>query len=359
MYMVDFSTTEKFLKSCGLDETVGTESIYQKLSVVESGVLAISESITDSYVVNTTLSYTHSAMLEALDNVKNLLLELASRVLSVINNYCLNSTKLFDKYRELIMDRVDKSNLVITHDTFTYPDLGNKSYPKELKATVAAGSEILSLQNRLETDPYLDADRVGQEVDHLILNFAEEVIGGVPDLDFLQSSVRDIVLEHVRGDPIRMVVNTKTLKDVFHAINNYKRDRDDIKRTRKAIIANYTALRNLQSRAMSDPMKFIEPKLASVADPDRAAFIAKEKSSYASIHMELMRLFNTYILIYRVAFKTKLDELNNKVNDYRNLLNDILTRTGLLAALNTKSTEYGEDTIPYSPVKPIKRYQRK
>ena len=107
--MVDFSTTEKFLKSCGLDETVGTESIYQKLSVVESGVLAISESITDSYVVNTTLSYTHSAMLEALDNVKNLLLELASRVLSVINNYCLNSTKLFDKYRELIMDRVDST----------------------------------------------------------------------------------------------------------------------------------------------------------------------------------------------------------------------------------------------------------
>lgn len=359
MHMVDFSTTEKFLKSCGLDEAVGTESIYQKLSVVESGVLAMSESITDSYVVNTTLSYTHSAMLEALDNVKTLLLELASRVLSVINNYCLNSTKLFDKYRELIMDRVDKSNLVITHDTFAYPDLGNKSYPKELKATVAAGSEILRLQNRLETDPYLDADRIGQEVDHLILNFAEEVIGGVPDLDFLQSSVRDIVLEHVRGDPIRMVVNSKTLKDVFRTINNYKRDKDDIKRTRKAILANYNALKNMQSRAMADPMKFIEPKLASVADPDRAAFIAKEKSNYASIHMELMRLFNTYILIYRIAFKTKLDELNNKVNDYRNLLNDILTRTGLLAALNTKDTDYGENTIPYNPVKPIKRYQRK
>ena len=53
--------------------------------------------------------------------------------------------------------------------------------------------------------------------------------------------------------------------------------------------------------------------------------------------MEMMRLFNGYIAIYQSAFDTKLQCLNEKIESNKAMITEIITRTGVFAAINTKA----------------------
>jgi len=298
----------------------------------------------DFRIITTATAYTHSMFFEILENVKDALVKLAQAVLSSLNNYFLNSVKLIDKYREVIGERIDKTKVTIKQDTWEYPDV--KDYPKNLKSTISAEKEIIRLHEKIKTQVIQPA-HVSGHVNRLLQSFGKEVLGAMPDPYDLKSSTASIVQRTIRGKKKTIDITRETFNQYINEILNYKRDKDDIIRTRKSILDDYETLKRTYASVTKEPESLMRSHIQDIKDPDREAFLAHEYSRYADIHMEMMRLFNGYIAIYQSAFDTKLKCLTEKIESNKATITEIITRTGIFAAINTKATT----PIPRQPEK--------
>lgn len=326
------------------DEDVITPSVFEDTMLFESCVDALRSGDATPEIVTMSTSYTHSIIFEVLENAKEALLKLAQTVLSIVNNYYLNNVKLVDKYREAILDRLPMKGPVVFHDTYEYPEV--KDYPKPLKSTISAERDILKLHEDLIADP---STAVAFRVDKLLQAFGKEVLSVTPDTDNLKESTAGIVRETMRGRMIKVSIDRKTVGAYIDQISSYKKDKDDIIRTKKNIVDDYEALKRTYSKVTKDPIQLAKNHVEQMAHPEREALISHDYQRYASIHMEMMRLFNGYITIYKTAFDTKLDEITQKVEDRKHVITEIITRTGLFAALNTKNPDRYGNPIPYNP----------
>lgn len=339
--------TGEFLSRCGMTADIAIAETYQKIDVIESCIDAIDEGVNDIRVISTATSYTHSMIFEILDNVKEGLLKLAQRVLSVLNNYHLNNVRLLGKYREAVIERLGKMKDPIIQETFEYPD--TKDFPKALRSTGSVDKEVQKLIAEIQDPDKPPApEKVQNRVNQMLKSFGYEVLGLTPDPYHLKDSTAKIVRDKVRGKPVTVSIDRWTLEKYFEQISTYKRDKDDILRTRKNLVEDYELLKRSYSSATKDPNQLATNRLKTMVDPDKEAFLAHEYNRYANIHVEMMRLFNGYIAIYKSAFDTKLSELNDKINNNKNTIVEIITRTGLFASLNTKSP-MNDNPIPYNP----------
>ena len=324
----------QFMDRCGFDDSVITPALFEKASILESCFDAVVNEEADYRIITTATAYTHSMFFEILENVKEALVKLAQRVLSTLNNYFLNSAKLLDKYREIIGERLDKVTDPIKQDTYEYPSA--KDYPKSLKSTIGAEKDILRLYEKIRTYAISPAHISGQ-VNRLLQSFGKEVLERTPDPDDLKKSTAKIVQERIRGQKKTITITRDTFNAYVNEILNYKRDKDDIMRTRKSIIDDYEALKRTYATVTKDPESLMRSHIQNIKDPDREAFLAHEYTRYADIHMEMMRLFNGYIAIYQSAFDTKLQCLSEKIESNKAMITEIITRTGVFAAINTKA----------------------
>ena len=341
--------TTKFLHRCGFDDNLVLVETYQKVDIVEDCIEALREGVGDYRVITTAASTTHSMFYEILENVKEALVQLSQKVLSALNNYLLNNVKIIDKYRELILDRLPRNGRPpIVHETYEYPECPD--YPKSIKSTVSAVRDVQRLQNDILTGSY-GPNYIATKVDQLLEEFGKDVLGMRPDPLNLKESTKKIVLDKVRGGAITVALTRETFGKFIDQVTSYKKDKDDIIRTRKNVLEDYETLKRTYSDVTKDALGLAKSRgqIRTMADPDREAFIAAEYQRYADIHVEMMRLFNGYIAIYQAAFDTKLSELNNKINDNRNLINTVMVQTGVFAALNTKNPDKNRKPIPYDP----------
>lgn len=338
--------TTKFMTQCGITNHLAVVETYEKLDIVESCIDALGSGLGEARIISTATTYTHSMFYEILENVKETLLKLVQRVLSVLNNYYLNNVKLLEKYREVILDRLDKMKEPIKHETFEYPEV--RDYPHAIRTTSGIEKDIIKLHDDIRSGN-LTSEKVGSRIDKLLQFFGKEVLETAPDPFDLRSSTKKIVEKRVRGKPVTVTIDRQTLDKYIEQITTYKRDKDDIMRARKNLIDDYELLKKTYAGVTKNPTSIITNRIQAIADPDKEAFMANEYSRYAAIHVEMMRLFNGYIAIYQAAFDTKLQELQNKINDNKNTIVAIITQTGLFAALNTKSTDKNKP-IPYNPV---------
>ena len=283
---------------------------------------------------------------EILENVKETLLKFIQKVLSVLNNYYLNNVKLLEKYREIILDRLTKVKDPIKHETFEYPEV--RDYPHAIRTTSGVEKDIIKLHDDIRSKN-LTSEKVRSYIDRLLQSFGKEVLETTPDPYDLRSSTKRIVEKRIRGKSVTVTIDRYTLDKYIEQITTYKRDKDDIIRVRKNLIDDYNLLKKTYADVTKNPTGIITNRIQAIADPDKEAFMVNEYSRYAAIHVEMMRLFNGYIAIYQSAFETKLQELQNKINDNKNTIIAIITQTGLFAALNTKSTDENKP-IPYNPV---------
>lgn len=335
----------RYLAPYGIvDEDLMTESVFNKVMIFESCMDALGCGDGTPEIVTTSTAYTYSVVMEVLDNAKEVLLKLVQKVLSLLNNYYLNNVKLIDKYREIILDRLPANGPIIMHDTYEYPEM--KNYPKELKSTIAGEKDILKLHDELRGNPGI---AVGFRVDKLLESFGKEVLGMTPDPDNLKDSTADIVRKTMRGEMVKVRIDRKTLGSYIDQISTYKKDKDDLLRTKKSIVEDYEALKRTYAKVTKDPASFAKNRVEQMAHPDKQALLSHEYQRYADIHMQMMRLFNGYITIYKVAFDTKLDEITQKVEDRKGVITEVITRTGLFAALNTKNPDRYGNPIPYKP----------
>lgn len=336
----------KFMTQCGITNHLAVIETYEKLDIIESCIDALGSGLGGASIISTATTYTHSMFYEILENVKETLLKFIQKVLSVLNNYYLNNVKLLEKYREIILDRLTKVKDPIKHETFEYPEV--RDYPHAIRTTSGVEKDIIKLHDDIRSEN-LTSEKVRSYIDRLLQSFGKEVLETTPDPYNLRSSTKKIVEKRIRGKSVTVTIDRYTLDKYIEQITTYKRDKDDIIRVRKNLIDDYNLLKKTYADVTKNPTGIITNRIQAIVDPDKEAFMVNEYSRYATIHVEMMRLFNGYIAIYQAAFETKLQELQNKINDNKNTIIAIITQTGLFAALNTKSTDENKP-IPYNPV---------
>ena len=336
----------EFFVHSGLTDDIMTVKSYENAAIIEAAIGSIRTGDFDSRVIATATTYTHTMFYEILENVKESLLKLIQRVLVALNNYFLNNVKLVEKYRDVIVSSLEKSHITIKHETYEYPEA--KDYPVPIKSTISAEKDIIRLHEAI-TKEAITSEKVSLRIDKLLQSFGKEVLDESPDPYDLKASTEKIVRKRIRGKKVTIGVTANMLDRYLEQISTYKRDKDDILRVKKNVLDDYEALKRTYASVTKKPDNVIRTKLLTVVDPEKEAFMAAEYSRYASIHVEMMRLFNGYITIYKTAFDTKLNELSAKINDNRNTINEVITRVGFFAALNTKSTMDQKKPIPYMP----------
>lgn len=324
-----------------------TESSIAQLEVIESGYDAINEDYGDHDIVKMTLSYTHTFVLEILENTKEALLKLYQRVLSALNNYILNTAVLADKYRNLIKERYKKLPAPIVFKTYEWPNLRNDAYPALLRPQSSFHDDLEELSNAIVDNKYR-ADEIDALVDKKLTSFSKEVIGTKADTLNLKHSVKDIVTSHVRGREVTRTLKYEDLDKFIDEIKQYKILKDDINRTKSTMLKDYEALK----RSYMDAIRDKEAKaldIKSMKNPEIEEFKSFEYQRFTSINMHLNRLFNGYITIYSEAFNTKLNLLKDKIEQNRVMIVELMTRTGVIAAIHTKSPDRNRKPIVFDP----------
>ena len=339
--------TEEFISRVGIMDEFATGSMYQQLDVIESVMQAIDEGVHDTRTITTASSYTQSVYLELLDNVKNALLKLAQQALSALNSYYMNNAKLCQKYRNVIAKGLEKTKVPVTHDTYEYPD--SKGYPRAMRSA-SVENEVTRLQQDIRNSRYT-SEEVAYRIDQMIEDFGRRVLDHSPDPWELKNSVKDIVTRKSRGKQTTIVIDVNTLDEWIKSITEYRKDRDDLQAMKKDLMEDYEILKkSIGSATKPDRMLPGRSSLQRAYDPDAEAFYQHEYTRFSDIHTEMMRLFKSYIEIYKVAFSTKISLLDEKINDQRNTLNEVMIRAGALAAINSKSPVMtGNKPIPYNP----------
>lgn len=337
--------TKEFIRRCGFLDEYAAAGTYESLDVVESAVEALSEGVSDKRVVSTMLSYTHKSFYEILDNIKESLIKLCRKVLSSLNNYYINNVKLYQRYQEIIKKGLRRMTEPIIHDTYEYPRV--KSYPHEIGSGMVE-RDIIAIHRKM-TDPSYDSS--GTDVDRLLVKFSREVLDAAVDPFKLKDSTKTIVEKKLQGRHITMTVTVDTIDEIFKTLSDYHTDRAAIKDTEKAILADYDKFRRTYKKVTEEPMKLIgeDRTLKRLADPEKEDMIAREYNRYADIHVDMMRLFNGYVTMYSEAFKTKLRILDDKYMDYRNLLIELFTKTGTMAAMGRAKPSSSATVIDYNP----------
>lgn len=325
-----------------------TESSIYQLDVIETGYESINEDSANNDIVQMTLSYTRSFILEILDNTKDALLKLYQRVLSVLNNYILNTANLADKYRNLIKERYKKLSSPMVIKTYEWPNLRNNSYPAIIRSDNELHAELEEVSQKV-MDQNVNSDVIDTIVEKKIISFSKVVIDGTVDSSNLKETTKSIVTDRVRGRPVSRVLKYDELDKFIDEIKQYKVLKDDINRTKTAMLKDYEILKKSY-------MESINKKESQVVDvkalknPGLEQFKSYEYQRFASINMHMNRLFNAYITIYNTAFDIKLNLLKEKIDSNRDILVDIMTRTSIIAAVNTKSPNKQRAPLKVSPI---------
>ena len=339
--------TEEFVSRVSILDECTTGSIYERLDIIESAIQAIDEGVRDNRTISMTMSYTQSVYFELLENVKNALLRLAQQALSALNSYYTNNAKLCQKYRNVIAKGLEKNKVPIAHETYEYPD--SKGYPRTMRSA-SVEADVLRLQKSVAAGQYT-SEEIAYRVDQLIEDFGRKVLDLSPDPWELKDSVQEIVTKRYRGNKTTIIIDVDTLDDWIKSITEYRKDREDITALKKDLVEDYEILkRTMASATKPDKVLPNRSPIKKAYDPEAENFYEHEHARFSDIHTEMMRLFKSYIEIYKEAFNTKLKLLDEKVNDQRNTLTEVLTRTGTLAAINAKSPIMdGNKPIPYNP----------
>lgn len=321
-----FSSPFEFLM-----EQVSTPEELQTLDVLDSCYIALSEGVNDSFVVDTTVSSTYKLLQEMLDKIYSILLDIYSRLLNYLNNYFMNSARMIDKYRNIIIARYDKLKSPLLFMTHQYPNLYESNYPN-IVHTNKISDMVESFQQRI-VDNFTLPEDVSESVDVYINNFAVDTIGSKVDIDNLKADVERIVRKRVQGMEVLKKLSQSDLNKFIDEIVKYKDMKSSITKIKKDIIAEYQALRRSMQNQIRDKVRSTTG-INDIANPDAAALKNAEYNRFASINVQVMRMYTAFINIYNVAFNTKLKCFAEKIDENKAIINELLTKTSVFAAAN-------------------------
>lgn len=318
-----------------LEEAYLLPESYSKIEVINSCNQAIDEGVASDTIVSMASSYTFNLIAEMLDNVKEALLAIYTKLLSYFNNYILNSVNLASKYRELIIDRYKTLKKPVVFKTYEYTKLYDKNYPNLKTDMTKLETQISEFQDSVISNN-LGSDDVESWVDKMLLEFGSNVLDISVDTYELKSSVKSGTRQMIQGREIIKTLQPNDLSKFIDEICGYKKLKDSIIRTKKEILSEYERLKSVY-------MKTIKKKEAesvsidSIRNPEFSQFKTADSMRFANINMGMTRLFNGFIMIYSESFNTKLACLQEKVDQNRDVIVRMMTETSIFAAANPKN----------------------
>ena len=314
-----------------LIEQVSSPDDFQTLDLIDSCYNAISEGVYDPFVISTATSSTNKYLLEFLDRIYAALMDICGRVLNYLNNYFMNSARLADKYRKLIIQRYDKLDAPILYKTHLYPGLYDKHYP-EVISTGELVDELESFQNKI-FDNDMSYDSIKDEIEFRVSAFAVDSIGAKIDMYSLQTEVEAVVRKKVQGMETIKRLNKSDLEKLIDELNRYKDMKNAILSTKKSVEAEYKALKSAMMVSMRDKIKQVS-NINNISNPDAEALKNAEYTRFANINTAVSQMYSAFTTIYNVAFNTKIRCLSEKVDENKAIINELLTKTSVFAAAN-------------------------
>lgn len=318
-------------------------SIYTK-QVIETCYDCIDEGVNDITLLKTSSTYTQSLVLEILENVKETLLKVYQNVLSALNNYFLNTAVLADKYRKIIIDRYYKLDHKIIYKTYEYTNLFK--LPKDVRSTFDVEKDAQDIVNMGLSSSY-DNNKVSEKVDKYIQNFAKSVLGATVNLYDIKQSARDVSESLMRGREVNKTLTEADLDTFIDEIKRYRELKDEINSTKIQIIKYYNTLKSSFTSAFKLVPSDNIGVLQRAQDPEGSEVLDKQFQQYSQANIQLTRLFDSYINIYNAAFGAKLSLLQEKVQNNRDTLVELMTQTSVFAAVHAKHPDRNR-----TPIKP-------
>nr|DAH19443.1 MAG TPA: hypothetical protein [Caudoviricetes sp.] len=321
-----------------LIEQVSSPEDLNTLQLIDSCYTALSEGVNDSFVINTTKSSTYKFLDELLDRIFKFLTDLYVQVLNYMNNYFMNSARLLDKYRNIIMTRYAKDKTNLIYKTHTYPGLYDKNYPNIVSASDIQES-LEAFQNQI-TDEFVTSDTVAEKTEMYVSKFAVDTIGARIDPFDLKVQVEKVVRKKCQGMEVVKSLSASDLDTMINEIAKYKPMKDAILATKKSMTSEY---KSLKSAMLNEMRQKTAEKIGinNITNPDAADLVNAEYTRFAAINMSLTQMYNAFITIYNIAYTTKLKVLAEKIDENRQVINDLLVKTSVFAAANpTKPRAY-------------------
>lgn len=318
-----------------LEEAYLLPESYSKIEVINSCNQAIDEGVASDTIVSMASSYTFNLVAEMLDNVKEALLAIYTKLLSYFNNYILNSVNLASKYRELIIDRYKTLKKPVVFKTYEYTKLYDKNYPNLKTDMTKLETQISEFQDSVISNN-LGSDDVESWVDKMLLEFGSNVLDISVDTYELKSSVKSGTRQMIQGREIIKTLQPNDLSKFIDEICGYKKLKDSIIRTKKEILSEYERLKSVYMKTMKKE-EAESVSIDSIRNPEFSQFKTADSMRFANINMGMTRLFNGFITIYSESFNTKLACLQEKVDQNRDVIVRMMTETSIFAAANPKN----------------------
>lgn len=318
-----------------LEEAYLLPESYSKIEVINSCNQAIDEGVASDTIVSMASSYTFNLIAEMLDNVKEALLAIYTKLLSYFNNYILNSVNLASKYRELIIDRYKTLKKPVVFKTYEYTKLYDKNYPNLKTDMTKLETQISEFQDSVISNN-LGSDDVESWVDKMLLEFGSNVLDISVDTYELKSSVKSGTRQMIQGREIIKTLQPNDLSKFIDEICGYKKLKDSIIRTKKEILSEYERLKSVYMKTMKKK-EAESVSIDSIRNPEFSQFKTADSMRFANINMGMTRLFNGFITIYSESFNTKLACLQEKVDQNRDVIVRMMTETSIFAAANPKN----------------------
>ncbi len=337
--MYDFAT--RYI----VDENIN-ESMFDHVDILDRCSTAINEGIIDMNIIDMMANHKSSLTYNIIDIIKDNLIKLLQMILEMVNNFILNTSKLVEKYKDKIIERVEKLKDPFIIDTYEYPKYKSPDYPVIIHPSDHIKDDVDNLVNILisKTDPkYKNNDIYSGEielaVDRMIVDFGYKVTGSYISAESnsaIKSSVRSIVSQTIVGRPIRINASKQSIREYLNDIIYFGDIRADIKKTKEAIIKEYNSLKASYKKYG----KFIEsPKnndILYTKYPDLMDIIHNTPDVVSFANQQLDRLLDSYIVIYTEAFNTKLKLLQERVENNKKIISELLIKTAVFSSLNSK-----------------------
>lgn len=318
-----------------LEEAYLLPESYSKIEVINSCNQAINEGVASDSIISIATNYTFSLVAEMLDNVKEALLTIYTKLLSYFNNYILNSVNLASKYRELIIDRYKMLKKSVIFKTYEYTKLYDKNYPNLKMDVTKLETQISEFQDSVIYSN-LDSDDVESWIDKMLLEFGSNVLDISVDIDELKSSVKSGTRQMIQGREIIKNLQPDDLSKFIDEICGYKKLKDSIIRTKKEILSEYERLKSVYMKTMKKK-DALSVSIDSIYNHEYSRFKTFDSMRFANINMGMTRLFNGFITIYSESFNTKLACLQEKVDQNRDVIVRMMSETSIFAAANPKN----------------------
>lgn len=265
-----------------------------------------------------------------LDKVKDALLMLYEKLVMFVNKYIVNSARLVEKYKEMIVDRYEKYKDNLKHITvtrFSYDKV--KTHPKVFKVDE---SEMEKLFETLEQNM---SRGISYNSTRLVYSKTRDICSKITDCPSLNidnelSFITKDYSDFIRGPVITETITSKNLISYINNILKYSELKKDVYHIKTDVIDYYKKLKKMFSnRNAKNFYKNIDTvsNISSTGSRNEAevlAILSANRDMYLEMKSSIEYMFDTIIKVYNAAFNAKMNVMHEYIEKMSYIIAEIM-----------------------------------